>query len=431
MAEIWLGSGDDSEPTTDVGSRNVDARTSIVNDSRMGFGELLSETDDLDPGAKVQVPTNAAFRHAVLTVFSSGQAFTNEEVITRVEDSGLLDYPALQAMTNGKPVYVAKIELAIWRLWKTYKYLERADLERMRISERGKKECVRRGIIKDLYGRSEFLRDVYMDENDYLHLRGMLESRKNLILQGAPGVGKTFCAKRLAWSIMGECDNGRIEMIQFHQSYGYEDFIMGYKPAEEGFTLREGVFLRFCKKAAADAKRKYFFIIDEINRGNLSKVFGEVMMLIESDYRDEELRLAYRDELFSIPSNLYLIGMMNTADRSLALIDYALRRRFAFFYMRPGFDSRGFNEYRESLASGKFNRLVNQIKALNDAIRDDPSLGKGFEIGHSRLCGCKYIDDEWLRGVIEYDIVPTLEEYWFDDEGKVDAWRASLLEAIV
>ena len=388
-------------------------------------------TDEVRGGAKDgQMPTNAAFRSAVLSVFSSGRALTNDDVICEIEGSGLLDDCEQWVMPNGKPAYVAKIELAIWRLWKSYKYLERVDLKRMHINDEGKRECVRLGIIKDVYGQKEFLRDVFMDEDGYRRLRGILESHQNLILQGAPGVGKTFCARRLAWSIMGERDNDRIEMIQLHQSYGYEDFIMGYKPAKEGFVLKEGVFLRFCRKAEQDKKRSYFFIIDEINRGNLSKVFGEVMMLIESDYRGEELRLAYHDETFSIPENLYLIGMMNTADRSLALIDYALRRRFAFFAMRPGFDSERFDEYRKSLSSVKFDRLVDQIKSLNDAIRDDPSLGKGFEIGHSRLCGRKEVDDEWLQGVVEYDIVPTLEEYWYDDEGKVDAWRASLLGAI-
>ena len=129
-------------------------------------------------------------------------------------------------------------------------------------------------------------------------------------------------------------DKSRIEMVQFHQNYTYEDFIMGYKPTENGgFAIKPGIFYQFCKKAADDKDRPYFFIIDEINRGNLSKIFGELLMLIESDYRDTSIKLAYRDEDFYVPSNLYIIGMMNTADRSLAMIDYALRRRFSFFEM--------------------------------------------------------------------------------------------------
>lgn len=278
------------------------------------------------------------------------------------------------------------------------------------------------------YSKADFLSEVYMSEERYERLRGVLTNKLNLILQGAPGVGKTFCARRLAWSIMGCKDDTRIQMVQFHQSYTYEDFIMGYKPDGEGFALKEGVFYRFCKKAEADQGRPYFFIIDEINRGNLSKVLGELMMLIERDYRGRPLTLAYRDEEFSVPANVYIIGMMNTADRSLALIDYALRRRFAFFEMRPGFDSKQFQAYREGLSSDTLDLLVGQIQALNAEIRHDPTLGKGFEIGHSHLCGREpgEADDEWLREVVDYDIIPTLEEYWFDSDEKVSRWTAAL-----
>ena len=280
--------------------------------------------------------------------------------------------------------------------------------------------------IIEPYGREDFLSEVYMSKERYEQLCGVLTNKLNLILQGAPGVGKTFCARRLAWSIMGCRDDSRIQMVQFHQSYTYEDFIMGYKPDGEGFALREGVFYRFCKRAEADPGNKYFFIIDEINRGNLSKVLGELMMLIEKPYRGVPLTLAYRDEEFSVPENLYIIGMMNTADRSLALIDYALRRRFAFFEMRPGFDSEVFQAYQEGLDSDTLNQLVEQVQLLNSEIRQDPTLGKGFEIGHSHLCGRETCDDEWLREVVDFDIVPTLEEYWFDDTDKVDRWKATL-----
>ena len=182
------------------------------------------------------------------------------------------------------------------------------------------------------YSKDDFLSEVYIDEGDYDRLHNLLLCKKNVILQGAPGVGKTFSAKRLAYSIMGEMNDDRVEMVQFHQSYTYEDFIMGYKPTENGgFTIKEGVFYKFCKKASSDTSRAYFFIIDEINRGNLSKIFGELLMLIESSYRNKPIKLAYSDEQFYVPDNLYIIGMMNTADRSLAMIDYALRRRFSFF----------------------------------------------------------------------------------------------------
>ena len=195
---------------------------------------------------------------------------------------------------------------------------------------------------KDEYSKEKFLDQVYMTEAKYDRLVAVLTRKKNIILQGAPGVGKTYAAKRLAYSMMGEKDDDRIEFVQFHQNYSYEDFMMGYKPVEDGFELKYGIFYRFCQKAANHPDKDYFFIIDEINRGNMSKIFGELLMLIEADYRETKTTLAYNGLSFSVPKRLHIIGMMNTADRSLAMIDYALRRRFSFFDMEPGFDSEGF-----------------------------------------------------------------------------------------
>lgn len=175
-------------------------------------------------------------------------------------------------------------------------------------------------IVYPEYTRKDFLKDVYMSEEDYNRLTGVLCNKKNIILQGAPGVGKTYVAKRLAYSIMGVKDVERVKMVQFHQSYSYEDFIMGFRPTLSGFELKKGAFYNFCKKAEIDSDNDYFFIIDEINRGNLSKIFGELFMLIEKDKRGSELQLLYSDEKFAVPKNVYIIGMMNTADRSLAKI---------------------------------------------------------------------------------------------------------------
>lgn len=260
----------------------------------------------------------------------------------------------------------------------------------------------------------------------YDRLVAVLKRKKNLILQGAPGVGKTFAAKRLAYSMMGEKDDSRIEFVQFHQNYSYEDFVMGYKPNENGFELKNGIFYQFCKKAASHPDKDYFFIIDEINRGNMSKIFGELLMLIEADYRETEVTLAYNGLRFSIPSRLYIIGMMNTADRSLAMIDYALRRRFSFFNMEPGFDSEGFIHYQKGLANETFNRLIDRIKELNQDIAQDKSLGKGFCIGHSYFCNATECTEEWMQDVVEYDILLMLSEYWFDDVNKLQKWENSL-----
>lgn len=280
------------------------------------------------------------------------------------------------------------------------------------------------------YGREDFLSEVYMAGQRYDRLEALLKRKKNVILQGAPGVGKTFCARRLAWSMMGCKDDARIEMVQFHQSYTYEDFVMGWRPAGDGFELRRGVFHRFCERAALDAGNSYFFIIDEVNRGNLSKVFGELLMLIEADHRGDVVTLAYDGKPFCVPENVLIIGMMNTADRSLTGIDYALRRRFSFFEMEPAFGSEGFRRHQEEVGSEDLDALVDQIRALNVEITSDPTLGRGYRIGHSYLCGDGADDEGWLRDVVECDIVPMLEEYWFDDPGKARDWEARLLGAL-
>lgn len=273
------------------------------------------------------------------------------------------------------------------------------------------------------YSEQAFLSEVFMSEERYRQIVGLLRNKKNLILQGAPGVGKTFAATRLAWSMMGEKDHSRVEFVQFHQNYSYEDFMLGFKPSGQGFELKQGIFHKFCQRAAADPEQEYFFIIDEINRGNLSKIFGELLMLIERDYRDTSAVLAYSGERFAVPKNLYIIGMMNTADRSLAMIDYALRRRFSFVTLEPGFETEGFATYQESLASGTFDEFVRRIQDLNVEIAQDRSLGKGFCIGHSYLCGRLEVSEDWIRSVIEYDLVPMLEEYWFDDPSKLQRWE--------
>lgn len=281
------------------------------------------------------------------------------------------------------------------------------------------------------YGDADFLRDVYVSERDLHTMKRLLERKKNLILQGAPGTGKTFCAKRLAWDIMGEQDENRICQVQFHQNTAYDDMMAGYRPSDEGgFEAVPGEFLRFCDRASRDPNRPWFFIIDEINRANISKVFGELLMLIEAGHRDESVRLPLLDRNVSVPENLYLIGMMNTADRGLALIDYALRRRFAFFEMEPAFDNARFIEAVEGSGNDKLLALAQKVRALNAAIADDPSLGPGFRIGHSYFLLRGDVTDEDVRDVIEYELAPLLREYWFDApetaDTKIDDLRSVL-----
>ncbi|WP_051004002.1 AAA family ATPase [Gottschalkia acidurici] len=275
----------------------------------------------------------------------------------------------------------------------------------------------------------EFLSEVFIERQELERLISLLENKKNLILKGAPGVGKTFISKRLAHVMMGEKDETRIHMVQFHQSYSYEDFIEGFRPKAEGegFELKQGPFVKFARKAARDPERDYFFIIDEINRGNMSKIFGELMMLIEDDKRDMHINLLYSNDKFSVPSNLYIIGMMNTADRSLALLDYALRRRFSFFEIKPAFQNDTFKSYVNELDNPEvLNRVIDEIRSLNNGITEE--LGTGFQIGHSYFVGSSYKVDTLNRveEVIEYEIIPQLFEYWFDDEQKANDWAVRL-----
>ena len=277
------------------------------------------------------------------------------------------------------------------------------------------------------YTSADFLDEVFLRPEDVEQMLGLLRRKKNLILQGAPGTGKTFAAKRLAYALMGQTDDSRVEVVQFHQSTAYEDVVVGLRPtAEGGFAAAEGVFARFCRRAAADPGRDYVFIIDEINRANISKAFGELLMLIEAEHRGEALRLPVSGELLSVPKRLHIIGMMNTADRGLALIDYALRRRFAFFEMRPALDHPGFLRHVEAVGSVRLEALVDVVRRLNQRIAEDEALGPGFQIGHSYLC-LPAADPENPAGadadvasVVRYELAPLVREYWFDNPAAMD-----------
>jgi len=285
--------------------------------------------------------------------------------------------------------------------------------------------------LKEDYNKENFLKEVVFIEKDYDKLVNLIKRKKNIILQGSPGVGKTFIAKRLAYSMMGVKDEKRVEFVQFHQSYSYEDFIQGYRPKDDGFELKNGVFYNFCRKASEDPENDYYFIIDEINRGNISKIFGELMMLIEEDKRGEEfgIHLTYSDEgpKFHVPENLYIIGMMNTADRSLAIIDYALRRRFVFYLILPLFDEdyKNDNIFKNHLTKIGVDenlaiKIIDKIRTLNNLILKDEDLGYGFRIGHSYFCGNSDKNLSWYKSIISYEIAPLLKEYWFDDLDKAE-----------
>ena len=284
----------------------------------------------------------------------------------------------------------------------------------------------------ELYSKEEFLNEVFISEPLYDEIAILLNRKKNIILQGAPGVGKTFAAKRLAYSLMGSVDDSRIEMVQFHQNYSYEDFVMGFRPVEGGgFELRNGIFHQFCIKASNDPNQDYYFIIDEINRGNLSKIFGELLMLIENDKRGSKFAvpLTYKsDSRFYVPQNVFIIGMMNTADRSLAMIDYALRRRFCFIEMEPAFNTQAFRRHLADsrIHSDLIDKIIGRLIYLNNLIAADSNLGRGFRIGHSYFCNAS-TDENWYQSVIQYEINPLIKEYWFDNEEKAQEYMDYLL----
>ena len=300
------------------------------------------------------------------------------------------------------------------------------DAEYARIMEYFENEGSPVASMPDGYSDADFLSDVFMEPSDFEELKLLLKRKQNVILQGAPGTGKTYAAKRLAWAMMGCKDASRVQQVQFHQSTSYDDFVYGYRPNEAGgFETVPGVFTEFCRKAASRPNEDFFFIIDEVNRANISKVFGELLMLIESDHRGESVVLPVSGERFDVPENVYIIGMMNTADRGLALIDYALRRRFAFFEMEPALGNERFLETAgEAMAP-----LVSAVRKLNEAIAADPALGRGFRIGHSYFCPGKGGPAD-PASVVKYELAPLVEEYWFDDEKRAREEIAKLQAAV-
>lgn len=279
------------------------------------------------------------------------------------------------------------------------------------------------------YGADDIMRDAFLPRDSVQAILASLERRKNIILQGPPGVGKSFLARRIAYALIGEEAPSNVESVQFHQSYAYDDFMQGWRPGNGSFELRDGVFHRFCRNAQGVPDEKFVFIIDEINRGNLSKIFGELMFLVEADKRGPAHALTLTNgsrpgDAFFVPENVYLVGLMNTADRSLAMVDYALRRRFAFHDLRPALDSAAFAAHLQSkgVDAGTLGRIRENVARVNKEILDDhKNLGAGYAIGHSYFCPLAAVPDPgaWYEQVVREELVPLLTEYWFDDPVRV------------
>lgn len=317
-------------------------------------------------------------------------------------------------------------------------YTVRYQLEEIR---RLLPEIPRAGDMGDVfvpYSIDDALEGLFISRDRFEGMHDALKRRKNLVLQGPPGTGKTFMARRLAWRLMGEKNSDAIEMVQFHQAYAYEDFVQGYRPNKDGgFDLRNGVFFEFCERARGNAEIPHVLVIDEINRGNLSRIFGELLMLVEADKRSEEyaVSLIYgsRGDRFHVPPNLHVLGLMNTADRSLAVVDYALRRRFAFETLEPAFgNGSAFRKFlvRERGATDELARTIDRrLEQLNKDIAGDSELGPGFCVGHSYFVPAESesASRDWYDAAVRTQIRPLLEEYWFESGEKADKAVEELL----
>ncbi|MBC6700386.1 AAA family ATPase [Hymenobacter puniceus] len=287
------------------------------------------------------------------------------------------------------------------------------------------------------YSLEQAAQELFVPEDKLAAILAGLRRRRNLILQGPPGTGKTFLARRLAWLELGTTAATNIELVQFHPSYSYEDFVQGFRPDADGkFQLQDGVLPDFCRRAAQHPGQPYFLLVDELNRGNLSRIFGELLVLLEADKRGpaHAVRLPYSPAgapRFFVPENVFIIGTMNLADRSLAPLDYALRRRFAFVELAPEFGAplQKFLSGR-GVPAAVVERLTQRLTVLNRTISDDPDLGTAFCIGHSYFChppSDPATADAWLTLILKQEIAPLLDDYWLDQPAKAAAQKKKLL----
>lgn len=292
--------------------------------------------------------------------------------------------------------------------------------------------------------RKPYLLDDLIEEGCFISkdelesIQTKLKEKKNIILQGPPGTGKTWLAKRLASVIVGYRNSDNIKAIQFHPNTSYEDFIRGYRPSSDGkLELVDGPFLNIANQAKNDPDANYVIVIEEINRGNPAQIFGEMLTLLEASKRNpqEALELTYGNEKgFYIPDNLFVIGTMNIADRSLAMVDFALRRRFAFFDLVPNFGNKWLDYMKDKsgISEEKLQKWQNCMIELNKKISDDQALGPAFTIGHSYLTTSQSIKDDqadkWFTTIVKTEIMPLLEEYWFRGTEQIKEAKDILLQ---
>lgn len=414
-------------------------------------------------GTKDVIPKFDELAIPILREISDGDTYLSSEVFQKIkQDLGMDNHDNIILDSTGKPLFDNRIAWA-------KSYLKKAGLVEfpmrayMRITDKGElfvnqpEEILDKyKTITDLfeaelspspkerpiipYSLDEIKSDGCFIESDILD--GMLErlrTKKNIILQGPPGTGKTWLAKRLAFALMGQKNEQKLRAVQFHPNLSYEDFVRGWRPSGKGeLALLDGPFLEVVNQAKKDASSKYVIVIEEINRGNPAQILGEMLTLLEADKRtpDEALELSYcryDEERVFIPDNLFVIGTMNIADRSLALVDFALRRRFAFIDLKPAFGKlwQDWVHEKAKIEVGLLLQIEERLLNLNQEISDDAGLGAQFVIGHSYVTPAfnNKIDDatHWYKSVVKTEIGPLLDEYWFDDLERSQKAQAALI----
>lgn len=387
-----------------VGDKRVHSRQEIISSLRKTFGIGKEEYDQYLPSGNARI-FDDRLSWAILSLKSKGfirkpsrgKVSITEDGMEELKQNPIPDFVKKGNDTEGPPVIDD--------------YIQKYDIQ---------------SIVKA---------ECFVEEQDLKQMIKQLEYKKNLILQGPPGTGKTWLAKKLAFALV-KSEESRVTHIQFHSAYSYEDFIRGYRPTKNSkLDLVDGVFLKFANKAKNNENHNYVCVIEEINRGNPANIFGEFLTFLEADKRGQQISPIYRndpDEKISLPDNLYIIGTMNLADKSLAMMDVALRRRFAFVNLKPSFGK----TWRKVCKNYGVNdndflkRVKDALDKTNEQIKKDVNLGEQYCIGHSFVTPHKKVNNhkEWYEGVKENEIIPLLEEYWFDRMDEKDDENQSRLQ---